>query len=218
MEISTKAIDLNNIILLARSFKNSPQLFILDNVVKEGYLVGDIILNFDDKGKIKDDYVVNGFIKQGKASLLGKYSIDNLNLSFQIKNKEYHFTELKTFVNQIKLSSPSITIKEKNDKFFINGKLINNKASIDTKVLYDFFENSFENHTLEEIILSTDSNFEFTINKKFKINNFQLKSTIDLTKLIYKNNLLGLENYLPKFKNLIELEDHLISINYKAIC
>ena len=47
LKISTKVIQLKDLILLARSFKNTPQLFILDNVINDGYLVGEINLNFD---------------------------------------------------------------------------------------------------------------------------------------------------------------------------
>ena len=53
LQISTKEIKLNNLTLLVRSFKNSPELFILDNLIKDGFLVGDIDLNFDKNGKIK---------------------------------------------------------------------------------------------------------------------------------------------------------------------
>ena len=139
LEISTKAIKLNDLILLARSFKNSPQLFILDNIVNDGYLVGDINLNFDVNGKVKDDYEIKGFIKKGELSLLKKYSINNLNLYFNIKHKKYHLENVKTSFNKIELSSPSIKIEEKNKKFLISGKLVNDKKNINIKLLNDLF-------------------------------------------------------------------------------
>ena len=42
LEISTKPIMLSDVILLARSFKNSTELFLLDRVIKDGFLVADI--------------------------------------------------------------------------------------------------------------------------------------------------------------------------------
>ena len=53
LQISTKEINLNDLVLLTRSFKNSVELFILNKIIKDGYLVGDINLNFDSNGKIK---------------------------------------------------------------------------------------------------------------------------------------------------------------------
>ena len=58
--------------MLVRSFKNSVELFVLGNIIKDGFLVGDINLNFDNKGKIKNDYEINGFIKKGKLSFFKK--------------------------------------------------------------------------------------------------------------------------------------------------
>ena len=66
LEISSKKNKLDDLILLARSFKNNPELFILSKVIKDGFLVADIKLNFDIKGNIKDDYEIKGFIKKQK--------------------------------------------------------------------------------------------------------------------------------------------------------
>ena len=85
LQISTKAIKLSDILLLARSFKNSVEFFILNKIIKDGFLVADINFNFDENGKIKEDYLINGFIKNGKLDSLNKNSIDNLNLLFQLK-------------------------------------------------------------------------------------------------------------------------------------
>ena len=89
LQISTKAIKISNLITLARSFRNSAELFILDNIIKDGFLVGDVVLNFDKDGNIKNDYQIKGFIKKGKLNFLKRYSIDNLNFNFDLKSKEY---------------------------------------------------------------------------------------------------------------------------------
>ena len=78
LQISTKAIKLNNIIRFAKSFKNSAELFILNKIVKDGFLVGDINLNFDNSGKIKNDYEIKGFIKEGKLDFFSKDKVKNI--------------------------------------------------------------------------------------------------------------------------------------------
>ena len=215
LKVSTKAIKLNNLILLTRSFNNSAELFILDNFIKDGFLVGDINLNFDDEGKIKNDYEIKGYVKRGKIDLLKKYSLDDLNFIFNIKDKEYHLKNVEGIFNQIRLSSPLINIKEKNNQFYINGKLISKKDDINIKKLDNLLKNNLLSYGITNITFSSENDFDFILNKKLKIKNLDLKSKINLNSLVYKNNRQNIKKYLPNFKELIKLENHQILINYK---
>ena len=215
LKISTKKINLKDLILMVRSFKNSAELFILDSIVKEGSLVGVINLRFNSAGEIKDDYEFKGFIKKGKIDFAKKYTVNNLNLVFNIKNKKYYFKEVKGSFNEIKLVLPTIEIEEKNNEFLINGKLVNEKEDLNIEKLNNFLGTSFKNFNIKNFNFSSTSNFNFIINKKFKVSNFNINSIIDLKKIVYDSNLLNIKKYLPNLKKLINLEDHLISINYK---
>ena len=215
LQISTKAIKIKDLVLLSRSFKNSAELFLLDNIIKEGLIVGDIKLNFDNNGKIKDDYEVKGFVKKGSFDFFKKHSINNLKFIFNIKEKKYLIEDMEGIFNQIKLSSPLIKIKEKNSQFLINGKLVNKRDNIDLKTLNSLISNDQKDYNIENINLSTESNFTFAINKKLKISDFKFKSIVDLTKLVYKNNFSNIKNYLPSFDKKIILENHKIFINYE---
>ena len=215
LQISTKEINLNDLVQLTRSFKNSAELFLLNKIIKEGYLVGDINLNFDSDGKIKKDYEIKGFIKKGKLNILNKYSVNNLNFIFNIKDKEYSFENIEVVFNQVKLLSPSIKVKEKNNQFLVNGKLLSKKDDKNITVLMKLLENSFKDHGIKSISFSSDNNFTFTLNKKLKVSNFNLESKIDLDNLLYKKKLLNIKKYLPNFKDTVRLENHKILINYK---
>ena len=215
LQISTKAIKLNDIVQLARSFENSAELFILNKIVKDGFLIGNINLNFDSNGRVKDDYEINGFIKNGKLVLLDKHNINNLNLFFKIKDKEYFFENIETNFNQLKLSLPLIKIKEKNNQFLVNGKLISSEKDIDIKLLRSLLGDSFKVFNIEKINFNSDNDFTFIISKKFKISDFNLESIINLNNLDYKNNFLDLKKYFPNIKESIRLENHKVLINYK---
>ena len=215
LQISTKAIKLNDIAQLARSFENSVELFLLNKIVKDGFLIGNINLNFDSNGRVKDDYEINGFIKNGKLVLLDKHNINNLNLFFKIKDKEYFFKDIETNYNQLKLSSPLIKIKEKNNQFLVNGKLISSEKDIDIKLLRSLLGDSFKVFNIEKINFNSDNDFTFIISKKFKISDFNLESIINLNNLDYKNNFLDLKKYFPNIKESIRLENHKVLINYK---
>ena len=215
LQISTKAIKIKDLVLLSRSFKNSAELFLLDNIIKEGLIVGDIKLNFDNNGKIKDDYEVKGFVKKGSFDFFKKHSINNLKFIFNIKEKKYLIEDMEGIFNQIKLSSPLIKIKEENNQFLINGKLVNKRDIIDLKTSNSLILNNLKDYNIENINFSTESNFTFVINKKLKISDFKFKSIVDLTKLVYKNNFSNIKNYLPSFDKKIILENHKIFINYE---
>ena len=215
LTISTKNIDIKSLISLTRTFKNSGKLFILDNTIKEGLLTGDINLNFDNEGKIKKDYEIKGFIKKGNLDILSRYFIKDLNFNFNIVDKKYYLENLEVDFNQIGLSSQLIKIKEVNNKFLIKGKLLSKKDDLDLEVLTNLLGNNFNNRDIESVKLSSDNDFTFSLDKKLKISDFELKSNVSINKLVYKNKNFKIKDYLPNLKEQIKLEDHKVLINYK---
>ena len=214
LQMSTRKIKLKDLVQLARTFKNSAELFILNKIIKDGYLTGDINLNFDDQGKIIKDYEVKGFVKKGKLNILSKHSIKDLNFTFNFKDKEYLLGDIEATVNQVKLSSSAIEIKEKNNQFLVNGKLLTKKNN-NIISLMQLLPNNFKDHGVESANFSSESKFGFAVSKKFKITNLKLESEIDLDSLLYKKNLPIVKKYFPRFRDRIKLEDHKILINYK---
>ena len=215
LKISTKEIKIKDLILLVRSFQNSAELLILDSAIKEGNLIANIYLNFDKKGNVKDDYEVNGFIKNGQLGLTSLYNIKNLDFLFKIKKDEYFLNKLKTNFNKIKLSSTQIKIKKKKNLFLINGDVISKERNFDIEESFLLFKKDYKNLNIKNIKISSSNNFSFSINKKLKINDLNIKSKIDLNELVYRNDLLEIKKYLPDFKELIKLKDHKIIISYK---
>jgi hypothetical protein len=85
LEISTKSLEVRNLISFLRSFRNSPELFLLEKTIKNGYLIGDIKLEFDSNGNIKNNYEINGFLRDTRLSILKKYNLQKLDLIFNYK-------------------------------------------------------------------------------------------------------------------------------------
>ena len=214
LQISTKAIKINDVVRLGRSFKDSVELFILSKIIKKGFIVADINLNFDNNGKIKDDYSVKGFIKNGELQFLNKNNIKELNLIFEIKKNEYFLENIDTAFNQIKLVSPTIKIIEQKKTFLVNGKIISNKNNIDIQQYKNLLGNSFKKLEIENVNFSSDNDITFNINTKFKIKNLTLRSKINLNTLDYKIKSKNIKEYLPNFKEVIKLKNHKILVNY----
>ena len=208
--VSTKRIKIKKLILLSRLFKNSTELFILDKVVKQGYIIGEIKLNFDKNGNVKNNYKINGYIENVKLNLLNNNKINNLNLNFKIENRDYILNKIEAEFNQIRFESPRIKISDKIDIFLISGEIAN-KNTTDLS----FINDSFKKFNIKKIDFSSKNKFTLNISKKFKIKDFQLKSQIDLNNLTYLDNLLNIKKYFLSSKELIKLEKHKILINYK---
>ena len=215
LQISTKSIKLKNVISLAKSFKNSAELLILDKIIEDGFLTADINLKFDDEGKIKEDYKINGFIKNTNFNFLDQHNINNLNFEFSVNKKKYLFTDIKADFNDIKLSSPLVEANKKEELFLIKGKILTKGKEFNTKQLSTLIGSLIKNIDIKKARFSSINNFSFNINKKLKFNNLNVDSKVNLDQLIINNNLTNLKSYLPNLNEEINFENHKIIISYK---
>jgi len=213
LEISTQEIEIKDILSILRSYSPSIQLFIIENVIKEGTVVADVNLNFDNKGNIKKDYELNASIKDVLIKVLSKKYISNINLNLNVKHKNYSLKNLDLNFDELKFFSKSINIKKINKNFLINGDIKNNNSDIKSEILNLILKDNFDK--IENINFSSENKFSFQLNKKFKIENLQLKSDILLNSLKYNYNLPNLKNFLPNFNNKIELNKHVINLDFQ---
>ena len=215
LQITTKEIKLNDIISLARVFQNSPQLFILDKVIKNGFVTANINLSFDEKGKVKENYRIEGSIKRAKINIINQFKLKNLNFDFDINQNDYSLKKIDTKFDNIEITSPLIEIKHKKNSFFINGQILNDTRKFDIEELKPIFSNLPNDINLQEIEFSSKNNFSFNVNKKLKFNNLKVQSIIELNKLTVNEKNLKLKSYLPDFVEKIRFEKHKININYE---
>jgi hypothetical protein len=214
LEIFSESINVRNLVSLIRSLENEPKLLLLEMMIQEGYLKGSIDLNFDKEGNIKNNYRINGFVKDLKLKKFQNNSLDKLSFVFNIVEKNYKFSKVNAQLNKIKLNSPFITIENKNNSFLINGKILNSEKDIPINGIERLVNNYFNNLNLKNLRFVSDNNFSFNVNKNFKISNFNINSEINLSKLTYKNNFESIQKYFPEIKDLINLKDHKIKLNY----
>ena len=214
LQVSTQSIKLEDVILLARSFKNSTELFLLDRIIEDGFLKADIKLEFDEKGNIKKNYQIKGFIKDVKLNFFNKIKANDLNFEFDIKKNNYSLRKVKSYINKIKISSPSIEIYKKQSQFLIKGKILTNKKEFDRNQINIITNNFFKKLNIEKIILNTENDISFNLNKKLKISNLKINSKLNLDQLIIKNDFINLKPYLPNLEKLINFENHKIIIGY----
>ena len=214
LQFKTKEIKLNDIIALGRAFHNSPQLYLLNKVIKDGFITANVSLNFDERGKIKENYKIEGSIKEAKLNILNQIKLQNLNLKFYIDHSIYSLKKIETKLNNIKITSPLIEITEKKNSFFVNGQFINEKKSFNIEELKTIFVNLPNYINIKKVEFSSKNDFSFNIGKNLKFDNFKIKSNVDLKELIFNKKNLKLKPYLPSFIEDIKLTENKIIINY----
>ena len=214
LKILTKEIKVKDVISLARTFQNSPELFILDKVIKEGVLSADINLNFDSENKIKNNYIIKGFVKNGNLGFINKYEFKDLDFEFNITSNQYLFNEIESNFNEIGLISPLIEINKKNDLFFFNGSILNDNKNFNIQNLKILVGDLFTNINLKKIRFSSNNDFSFNISKKLKIKDLKINSIIDLDELDIDEKSLYLKSYFPNSSEKIKLKNHKVKINF----
>tara|TARA_Y100000591_G_scaffold303603_1_gene299623 strand:+ start:2892 stop:5087 length:2196 start_codon:yes stop_codon:yes gene_type:complete len=212
LQISTKSLELENLISFLRTFENSSQLYLLEKITKSGFIIADINLEFDSKGKIKSNFEINGFIKDGRIDLTKKIKFNKINSIFKYKNKNLEVLNLDLFFNKIKINSEKINIENSNKVLYVKGKINNQEIDLDKENIV-YIQNIFpKNSVIEKIKFSSKNEFSFEIKNKFEVKNFKMSSIIKLKELLIEN-YYDLKNYFPDSENKISLINNEIKLN-----
>jgi len=214
VQISTAEVKINDLIFLIRAFYNTPQLFILNTIIKEGVIAVDTNINFDNQGKVKDNYQIKGFVKNTRLNLLNKSSVKDTNFSFDITRDKYSLSKISAIFNEIKFNSPLTKIEKKKDLYLIEGTLLNKNQKLESKDLKQIFGNLINYPDIKKIEFSSKNDFSFTINKKLKFNDLKVKTTIDLDQLTILEKRINLKPYFLNATEEIKFEKQKIKINY----
>ena len=85
LKLSTYENDIKNILSFYRLINNSPKLIILNQFFEKGDVKFSLHFNFDQNGKINDDYEIKGEVRNLQVRLLKLKNIQNINFN-EIKN------------------------------------------------------------------------------------------------------------------------------------
>jgi len=212
IEISTKPILLKNFVSFVRSINNRPELFFLERFIKKGYLIADLKFNFDEFGKLKEDYKINGLLKEGEISILKKNKLEKINFLFNITENNFNFREISFDANNINFLSDRLSIKKNKNDYLLEGNIRNKNSPLNDQLLqtiklkypqFDLINTNFE----------SENNFLFNINNKFKVKNLIINSNILIDSSQFKKNNLISEKFI-EINELIDLKNHKIKASF----
>ena len=212
LEISSKSLLLSDLIKFAKTAYKGPELFILEKIIKEGDVIFNLKINYDENGNIKDDYKIKGTIKNGKIQKFNNYIYEKINFIFILKKEEFKFQEINFASNKINFFSDEVNVKKKKELFYIEG-IVKNKDAPLSKNFLKIVNYDLKNFNFDRTIFSSTNNFNFEINKNLKFKNIFLKSEISLDYLKYKRENY-ITDYFPKVDEEIVLNNHKLKIEY----
>ncbi|WP_440927463.1 hypothetical protein [Candidatus Pelagibacter sp.] len=213
IEITTKSILLNDLIKFIRTTNNKTELFLLEKIVKKGYVILDLTLNIDENGNLKNDYKIEGLIKDASINLLNKANLKNINFNFNFQKDNYIFNGINFQLDEVEFISKKLNVKKKKNSFLIDAIVENDQSSLNSNIL-KFFDLSFENIIIDDAKFKTNNKFSLEIDEKFKVKNIILSSDVNITQLKYKKLEL-INNFFPEVDDLILLNNHKLNLNYK---
>ncbi len=170
-------------------------------------------MNIDENGKIKNDYKIEGLIKDASINFLNKANFKNINFNFNFKKDNYFFNEINFKAEEVQFISKKINIKKKKNSFLINASVENDKSNLNSKIL-KLLNLNFENIVIDDAKFITNNEFSLEIDEKFKAKNFILSSDVNITQLKYKKSKI-INNYFPEVDDIILLNNHKLNLNYK---
>ena len=214
LNISTKSLKIKDLISFLRAYDNKFQYFLLDKTVKNGFLIADININFDEKGSIKKDFIVNGLLKEGKIDLLNNQELDKINFIFEVKNNSINLEDLSFLLGKINFFSNNILIDNNKNNYSVKGKINNKKISLTKKELNKISKILFNDQTFDMLDFQSENIFSFEVDKKLKFKNLKIKSDLQIFEL-KKNYDLELKRIFPNSSNELIFKDHKINLEYK---
>ncbi|WP_440922499.1 hypothetical protein [Candidatus Pelagibacter sp.] len=214
LDINTRTIEIKNLISFVRSIEDNPQIFILEKFVKKGYLIADINLKFDQKGNIKDDFIIKGFVKDGEVKPFKKIALSKINFIFSIQNNEFGFKDINLSYDNNDLKFPELILTKQKNEFLISGINKNKNLVLDDKRINQLLNNDFSHVKFESAEFDLENTFSFKINNKYKIDDLKINSLMNLksSKIVSSKNL---KEFFPELNEIIELSNHQIQIEYK---
>ena len=168
--------------------------------------------NFDQNGKINDDYEIKGEVRNLQVGLLKLKNIQNINFKFNAKNKNIDLKNIKFIYDKTNFNSDNISIKDNIKNYFVKGSLFNNGDKVNKKFIQLFYKVNLEEVNFNDTLFSSKSNFSFNLTKKLKILDLAFNSEINIEEFEYNLKNKNLKKFFTNYKDSIIFKKTLIKV------
>ena len=215
LSIRSKNTEIKNFIELYRVNTNTPQIILLNQIIKKGNIKLNENLNFDQSGKINKDYKISGNVKNAEFGLIKFKNLKRLSFNFIITDKNYDLNNILFKFDETKFNSDFLNVQKKDKNFFIEGNLKNKKNNLDEDIFSYLFGNNLDNFDFSNSQFDSTSKFSFNLSKKFKVKNLIINSDVNINELTFNYKIEKLKKYISEYKNKIKLNENKLKIRYE---
>ena len=161
--IDSQKNQIKEITKLARSYKDSAQLLIIEKIIKSGDVKISIKLNFDANGNLQDDkYKITARFENLSIDFFNRQKVKKISGNLRYSEDKILITNLESEYQGLKFFSKKILIRKKNKNYIVDG-FIDSKEDLIPQQITDIF---IKNENIKNILLSSKSNFNFNLSKK----------------------------------------------------
>ena len=211
LHLNTENNQIKKIIKLLRIYKDSPQMLIIDKIIKTGNVKIFAKLNFDKNGKLlEDEYKLTFNIENMSIKLFNREKIKKISAVLKYSQNNLIIKNFKSDYQGVKLFSENIFIKKKKNDYIVKGNINTTENNIPSSISSIILKNK----NFKDIVLSSKSNFSFDISNKIKISNLKISSKVNLKEADYLLDSKTFKKYLPEIEDKISFLNHVIDIRY----
>ena len=215
LSIRSKNNDIKDFIEFYRVSTNTPQIILLNQIIKKGNIKLKANLNFDQSGKVNKDYKISGNVANTEFGLIKFKNIKGISFNFKITDKNYDLKNILFNLNKTTFNSDFINIQKKDKNFFVEGNLKNKNDNVDEDFLSFFFKNNLNNFDFSNSKFDSLSKFSFNLSKKFKVKNLIINSDVNINELTFNHKIEKLKNYINGYENKVKLNENKLKIKYE---
>ena len=210
-EVELSKIDIKQLIELANQVKASPFLFLAKEVFDQGQIEGNIKMNFDNVGRVKDDYKIEGSIYNFNAKILKKFNVNQTDARFKLFKNHYSVYLIKGNINDIDLANSEFEINQENKNFNVNGNLVSKANLKNIQNTLDLFQINLLQGKVDKSEISFDlkSSISFQLEKYIKVKNLKINGDgkIHYLNIQHKINTSKLKEMFTNYNDSFQITD-----------
>ena len=216
ISFDTSDNEIKDYINFYKLFNKTPEIILINQIIKNGTAKISANLNFDKTGKISKDYIFSGNVKNVEIRNLRK-KIKKINFDFKITDKNYDLKKINFNFSEVLFNSDFLKIQKRNKLFFVEGNLKNKKNKLNKDFLKLFFnDENLNKFDFSNSNVGSTSKFSFQLTNKFKIENLIINSDLNLDELVLNYELSNIKNYVNEYDKNIKFKDNKFKIKYKS--
>jgi len=186
-------LDITQLNKLSSIIKPSNFKSLLNNKIKQGKLISEIEIYFNEEGIFKD-FIAKGKVRELRADLFSGLSLSKTNFNFFADNSDILIKKVFGNIEDIKINDGDIKLNLDNGiKLYSNFNTQINLNNEKITKYYKFFNKNRFVKNIENFKANFDNSFSINLDKTYKIKNYNFKilGTIEKSKL----------KILPPFNN-----------------